>query len=590
MDKSTSWNLNDIFENEDEMKKCIKELNSYIEKIKTYKGKLNDSVDIFYECYSSLERAYELFERIYGYAMLNYHQDMSNAERIKLFKKVEKLASIFSEAESFISPETSKIETERLEEYLQDSRNKGYEKMVRDIIKDKKHILSEEIEAALASYREVFSVAENTYEIFTDTEFDYPSIKDDDGNELKMDSAIYARYLMNPSENVRKQAFESMYSLYKRHINSITELYLGRVKQMAVSSRLRHYKSSIDMATNHDDSNELVYNTLIKSVNKYLSLNHEVLKLKAKLLGKEKIHMYDTYINKLEIEEEKIDYSEAKEIVLEALKPMGKEYVGMLKKAMDNRWIDVYKKDNKRSGGYSMGVYGVHPYILLNYIDSSRDVSTLAHELGHSMHTYFSNKNQNVINANYTIMVAEVASTVNEIILANYRINNETDRQKKMALINEQIDLIRATLIRQTMFAEFEEEIHKKVQDGESLNSDEINTIYGKLVEKYFGDYCIVDDEIKYEWARIPHFYSPFYVYKYSTGITSAIVIANKIMDKEEGYVDKYINMLSQGGSIDSISLLKMVDVDLEKEETYDIAFKYFESKINELEKLLQEN
>ena len=587
MENSTNWNLKDIFENEDDMKEAIENLDEYIERIKTYKGKLNNSVDEFYGCYSTLEKAYEVFEKIYGYAMLNYHQDMSNTESIKMFKNAEKLASLLSEAESFISPETSKIENERLEEYLQDERNKGYEKTVRDIIKDKKHILSEEVEAVLASYQEVFSTAENTYDIFTDTEFDFPSIKDDDGNELEMNSAIYARYLMDPSENVRKQAFESMYSLYKRHINSITELYLGRVKQMAVSSKLRHYTSNLDMATNHDDSNEHVCNTLVKSVNKNLLLNHEVLKLKAKLLGKERIHMYDTYINKLAVEDEKIEYDRAKDIVLEALKPMGEEYIQMLKTAMDNRWIDVYKKDNKRSGGYSMGVYGVHPYILLNYIDSSRDVSTLAHELGHSMHTYFSNKSQNVINANYTIMVAEVASTVNEIILANYRINNEQDKNKKMALINEQLDLIRATLVRQTMFAEFEEEVHIKVQNGESLNSDELNTIYGKLVEKYFGDCCIIDDEIKYEWARIPHFYSPFYVYKYATGITSAIVIASKILAREEGYVEKYIDMLSKGGSIDSISLLKMVDVDLEKEETYDIAFNYFESKLNELKELL---
>lgn len=587
MEENTSWNLRDIFENEEDMKKMIKELTDYMEKIKSYRGKLGESVDYFNECYSTLERAYELFEKIYGYAMLKYHQDMSNTDSIKMYKEAEKLASQFSEAESFISPETSKISDERLEEYLKDERNKGYEKTVRDIIKDKKHILSEEVEAVIASYGEVFSVAENTYDVFTDTEFDYPSIIDDEGKELKMDSAIYARYLMDPSENVRKQAFESMYSLYKRHINSITELYLGRVKQMCISSRLRHYKSSLDMATNHDDSNELVYNTLVDAVNKYLPLNHEVIKIKADLLGKEKIHMYDTYVNKLALEDEKIGYEDAKKIVLDALKPMGEEYISMLKTAMDNRWIDVYKRENKRSGGYSMGVYGVHPYILLNYIDSSRDVSTLAHELGHSMHTYFSNKNQNVINANYTIMVAEVASTVNEIILANYRIEHEQDKGKKMALINEQLDLIRATLVRQTMFAEFEEEVHAKVQNGESLNSDELNTIYGKLVEKYFGEFCIIDEEIKYEWARIPHFYSPFYVYKYATGITSAIVIASKILSGEAGYVDKYINMLSKGGSMDSISLLRMVDVDLENAETYDIAFKYFETKINELKNLL---
>jgi oligoendopeptidase F len=268
---------------------------------------------------------------------------------------------------------------------------------------------------------------------------------------------------------------------------------------------------------------------------------------------------------------------------------MGKEYIDMLKYAFDNSWIDVYEKDNKMSGAYSMGIHTVHPYILLNYVNSSRDVSTIGHELGHSMHSYYASKNQNVINANYTIMVAEVASTVNEILLANYLINKETDKRKKMALINEQLDMIRATLIRQSMFAEFEKEVHSKIEENESLTSDNLNEIYFELVKKYFGNACITDEDIKYEWARIPHFYSCFYVYKYATGITSAIVIASKILSGEEGYVEKYINMLSQGGAKDSLSLLKMVDVDLEKEETYEEAFKYFEKNLSTLKKLINE-
>ena len=587
MDNSTDWNLKDIFENDEELNKAKDELIVQFEKLESYNGKLGESVDIAYECYSTLEKTLELYEKIFGYAMLKYHQDMSNTDSIKLYKDAEYLGAKFSQVESYISPETSRIETSKLEEYIACEKMSGYVKMIRDIIKDKKHILSEELENVLASYQEVFSIAENTYDIFTDTEFDFPDIEDDEGNTLKMDSAIYSRYLMSPSEKIRKGAFESMYSLYKKHINSITELYLGRVKTMAVSSKLRKYESNIDMATNHDDSNVHAYNTLIDSVNRFLYLNHDYIKLKAQLIGKEKIHMYDAYLNTFEVEDEKIAYDEAREIVLKALEPMGTDYTNMLRYAFDNRWIDVYKKDNKRSGGYSMGIYGVHPYILLNYVDSSRDVSTLAHELGHTMHTYLSNKSQNVINANYTIMVAEVASTVNEILLANYRINNEQDINKKKALINDQLDMIRATLVRQTMFAEFEEKVHTRVENGESLNSDELNTIYGELVEKYFGDSCIFDEEIKYEWARIPHFYSPFYVYKYSTGITSAIVIASKILAKEEGYVEKYLDMLSKGGSLDSLTLLKMVDVDLEKEETYEIAFKYFENKLNELKALL---
>lgn len=299
------------------------------------------------------------------------------------------------------------------------------------------------------------------------------------------------------------------------------------------------------------------------------------------------MHLYDVYRNPLVAGEENVNYEDAKKIVIDALSIMGENYVSKLKEAMDNRWIDVYEKENKRTGAYSMGVFGVHPYILLNFINSSRDISTLAHELGHSMHSYYADTTQDIFNSNYTIMIAEVASTVNEILLANYQIKNEKNDLKKAFLINEQLDMFRATLFRQTMFAEFEKIVHERIEAGESLTSDNLNEIYYDLVKKYFGDITINDEDIKYEWARIPHFYSNFYVYKYATGITSAIVIASKILQKEEGFIDKYIEMLSKGGSIDSLDLLKSVGVDLEKSETYDIAFEYFKENLEELKKLL---
>lgn len=589
MENKYNWDLTEIFKNAEILENSVNELYNLIEEIKQFKGKLSNSVDELFNCYKTLEKALELHEKIYAYAMFKYHQNMSNQDAIKLYKRIEMITTEFSEAESFMSPEISKISDEQLEDYLKDERMKEYEKSIRDIMKEKKHILNEEVEQVLAKYSEIFSSSENTYDIFTNTEFEYPDVIDDSGNCLKMSSAMFSQYLMSKSENIRKQAFESMYSLYKKHINTITELYLSRVKQRVISSNIRNYESSLDAATNHDDSNVKVYETLLKEINKNLYLNHDYIKLKAKLLNKEKVHMYDVYVNTLDVEDTKIEYENAKQTVLDALAPMGEEYVNTLKHAFENNWIDVYTNDNKMSGAYSMGVHTIHPFVLLNYINSSRDVSTIAHELGHSMHSFYASKNQNVINANYTIMVAEVASTVNEILLANYLINKETDNKKKMALINEQLDMIRATLIRQSMFAEFEKEVHGKIEEGESLTSDNLNDIYFELVKKYFGESCIIDDYIKYEWARIPHFYRCFYVYKYATGITSAIVIASKILSGEDGYVEKYINMLSQGGAKDSLSLLKMVDVDLEKEETYEEAFKYFSKNLEELKKLIEE-
>ena len=587
MEDKYSWNLTHIFENEEKFEESVKEVYRMLDVLKTFEGKLGESVDETYNCLKSLVYANELFEKTYGYAMLKYHQNMADPEASKLYKRVVSIATDFSKAESYISPELSKISDERLEEYLQDDRMKEFEKLIRDVIKEKKHILSSEEEMLLAHYSEIFGAAERAFDVFTNTELEYPSIKDENDQEVKMTTALYSKYIMNKNENVRNQAFDAMFLTYKKYINTIAELYLTRVKTSAITSKIRHYESSLDRATNNDDSNVKVYETLIEQMNKHLYLNHDYLALKAKLLNKDKVHMYDVYVNPLDVDDRKVEYEDAKGIVLNALSVMGEDYTKVVKEAMDNNWIDVYEKENKMSGGYSMGIYGVHPYILLNYINSSRDVSTLAHELGHTMHSYFSNKNQNAINANYTIMVAEVASTVYEIILANYLIENEEDKAKKASLINEQLDMIRATLVRQTMFAEFEKTVHSKVEAGESLASDNLNEIYYEIVKKYFGDITICDEPIKYEWARIPHFYRCFYVYKYATGITSAIVIASKILSHEEGYVEKYLNMLTKGGSIDSLSLLRMVDVDLEKEETYEIAFKYFENKLNELKDLI---
>lgn len=581
------WNLTDIFENEQQFDKSVEELYNIIEKIKKFQGKLATGVEELYNCYKTYEEALKIDEKIYAYAMLKYHKNMSNTESIKLYKRVEKISTDFAEAVSFIDPEISKISDEKLQEYMQDERLKEYKKDLKDILKNKKHILSEELEQVLSKYAEVFGVSENAYDIFTSTEFEFPSIKGENGEELKVTNGLYSKYLMSFNENIRKQAFESMYSLYKKHINTITELYLSRVKKTTISANIRNYKSSLDMATNNDDSSVEVYDCLLKEVNKNLSLNHEYLELKRKLLGVEKLHTYDVYTNTLDIEDDNIEYEDAKQTVLNALEIMGEEYTNKLKEAFENNWLDVYETPNKMTGAYSMGVYGVHPFVLLNFVNSSRDVSTIAHELGHSMHSYYANKTQNAINAGYTIMVAEVASTVNEILLASYLINKEQDKKKKAALINEQLDNIRATLYRQAMFAEFEKDVHSKIESGESLTSENLNNMYFKLVGKYFGDSAQIDDLIKYEWARIPHFYSCFYVYKYATGITSAIVIASKILSKEEGYINRYINMLSQGGAKGSLELLKSVDVDLEKEETYEIAFEYFRKRLNELKELI---
>ena len=588
MEEKYIWDLTHIYNSKEDVYKSIEEAYNLLEQIKVYKGKLKDNSDNIYNVFSVYEKILCLIEKIYGYAMLEFHRDMSNLDAMKLYKKSENLLTESSEIVSFISPELSEMSEEGLNRLLQEERFNPYRVEIKDIIKQKKHILSKEIEEVLAKYASTFNTSENVFDILTNTEFEFPKAEDSKGNLLEMSEGLFGKYLKGNDEVLRKNAYNSIYSLYKKHVNSISELYLSRVKTRCITSKLRNYSSSLEAATEADDSNINVYNALVKEVNNNLYINHDYMKLKAKLLGKEKIHSYDMSVNTLDVEDTNIEYEDAKKIVLDALKPMGEDYVEKLKFAFDNRWLDVYERKNKMTGGYNMGVYGVHPYILLNYVKSLRDVSTIAHELGHAMHSMYSSENQNVFNSGYTIMVAEVASTVNEILLANYLIDKETDPKKKAALITEQLDLIRATLIEQTKLAEFEENVHKRVEDGETLTADNLNEIFFELVKKYAGEALEPEEESKYVWARIPHFYRCFYVYKYATGIASAIVIANKILSGESGYVEKYKNMLSLGRTKDSIELLRMVDVDLENEETYRQAFKYYENSLNKLKELLK--
>lgn len=583
-----NWNLKEIFKNKEEFNIMKKGLEEDLENISKYQGILCENSNNLYSCYKLFEKALEKYEKLYGYGMLYYNLDMSNQEGIKLYKEVEAIGTNFSTKTAFMTPEITYADSKEIEKYLkEDKRLEPYKRDILDILEKKEYILSKEEENILANYGEVFSAPENTFELLTNAEFKFGNLIDENGKNQELTESNYTIYLKSKKEKVRKQAFNLMYDKYKEFINTITELYLSNVKKTAITANLRKYKSSLDMATKNDDSNLKVYETLINTINEKISINHKFIKLKKEILKKKEFHMYDLYVNPFEQGKDKITYEEAKEEVINALSIMGEEYVSKLKEAFTNNWIDVYAKPHKRGGAYSMGIYGVHPFVLLNFVNSKRDISTIAHELGHSIHSYYSNSNQNIINADYTIMTAEVASTVNEILLSNYQIENEKDIEKKKELLYELLEMIRATLFRQSMFAEFEKTIHEKVENGENLSCEDLNKIYYELNKKYFGSNIIVDEKIQYEWARIPHFYSDFYVYKYATGISSAISIANKIIKNGIPYIEKYMNMLKQGRSKKSIDLIKMVDVDLETKEVYGEAINFYNEKIKELEELI---
>ena len=589
MNKKYQWNLTDIFKTKEDLESEITILQDTLEQIKNYKGKLEQSSQNIYKCYQLYEKALEHYEKVYGYGMLKFHLDMADSENIKLYKKCEGIGTEFEKTISFITPEITQIDTNILLKYIDENKElKRYEKELKEIIKNKAHILSKEEENILANYSEVFNNSENTYDILTNTEFKFGNIIDENGKETEMTDSNYTVFLKSKKENIRKQAFNLMYKKYKEFLNTIGELYLAKVKQDTITARLRKYSSSLEKAVENDDSNLKVYNSLIEAVNQNITVNHEFIKLKKELLKKDEMHIYDIYVNPIETEDEDISFEYAKQEVLSALNILGKEYINKLEEAFSHNWIDVYPKNNKRGGAYSMGVYGVHPYVLDNFVNKKRDISTVAHELGHAMHSYYSNENQNIIDSNYTIMVAEIASTTNEILLAKYQIANEKDKIKKAEIIYELLEMIRATLFRQAMFAEFEKDVHQKIEGGTILSSDDLSDMYYRLNVKYFGKDCVIDEQIKYEWARIPHFYTPFYVYKYATGISAAIIIANNILSGEEGYVQKYIEMLKQGCTKKAVELLKMVDVDLEDINTYKGAIDFYKELIDELQILVK--
>lgn len=584
MEEKYNWNLKDIYKNEEDFNLDGTKIEENLKKLREYKGKLGKSASNLYECYNLYEKTLEIYEKVYGYGMLNYHLDMSDPHKTKLYKKVENIGTEFEKATAFITPEIMKIDNEVILSFLdKETRLQRYKRELGEIMKNKEHILSDKEEELLANYSEVFSSMENTFDILTNTEFRFGNLVNSNGEEVELTDANYTYYLKDKNEEVRKQAFNLMYKKYSEFLNTIGELYIDRVKEDTITARLRKYPSSLAKAVDNDNATIKVYNALIEAVHKTLPINHEFMELKKKLLGKEEMHLYDIYVNPIEVEDDNISFEKAEKQVLEALSVIGKEYTNKLKEAFQNRWIDVYEKKNKMGGAYSMGVYGVHPYVLTNFVNKKRDVSTIAHELGHSMHSYYSNTNQNVIDANYTIMVAEIASTTNEILLAMHQINTEKDENKKKEIIYELLEMFRATFFRQAMFAEFEKIVHERIEKGEMLVADDLNKIYYDLNKEYFGKSVVIDEQIKYEWARIPHFYTPFYVYKYATGVSAAIIIAKNILDKKPKYVEKYINMLKQGCTKKSVELLKMVDVDLEDPATYENAVLWIKTIENKL-------
>ena len=585
IDDRYKWRLEDMVADDNEWKRLYDEILKEGKDIVRFKDKLNEEKSIL-ECFRADDELSKKLERLYVYTKMRKDEDCSVEKYLAMSDKIENLCVELSTLSAFISPQLAQNSKEFLLELSKKKEFEDYSYNLELIAKRKEHSLSTAEETILAKTGLFSGIFKDAFGMFDNLDVKFQPFVDSDGEEVKLSHGLYGLYMQSPDREDRKKAFESMFNAYKDMINTVSMLYIGNVKKNVFYTQVRKYDSCLDRTTCGEDVPSDVYRKLTECIDGALGGLHRYMRYRRKALGYDKLHMYDLHVPIVSGSEKAVEYPEACRMVKEALAPMGKEYEELLDKAFNEGWIDVYENKGKRSGAYSWGCYGVHPYVLLNYQKTTHDVFTIAHELGHAMHSYYSNSAQPFAKAEYKIFVAEVASTVNEVLLLRHLLKSAEGNDKKY-LLSYLLDMFRTTIFRQTQFAEFEYEAHTLAEKGEALNAQTLNAIYKKLNDKYYMTDGVADDElIQYEWARIPHFYNAFYVYKYSTGMISAICIADDILTKGDEAVQKYKNFLKAGGSMSPVEILKLAGVDLTDDKPYKQAMKVFEETLNQLEKL----
>jgi oligoendopeptidase F len=583
------WKLEDVYSDSSVWEQDFKAVKELASKIEDFRGKLADGAEMLLNCFRKSDELLSLNDKVFVYARMKRDEDNGNSVYQALTERASTLATEVFAAISFIVPEMLAIPEEKLLGFVNSNKELSvYMFSIMENLRQKEHILSQQEEQLLAMSAEIADTSGDIFSMFNNADIKFPYIKDEKGEEVEVTKGRYVAFLESKDRRVRKDAFEAVYSTYSKMKNTLAAALAGNVKKNRFYSLVRKYPSALEASLDNDNISVNVYNNLIETVNKNLPLLDRYLKIRKKVLKLEELHMYDLYVPMVEEFDKKIPYEEGKAVVLEALKPLGEEYIGYLKKGMDSGWIDVYENQGKTSGAYSWGAYKTHPYVLLNYQDTINDVFTLAHELGHALHSYYTNMTQPYVYSEYKIFVAEVASTVNESLLMKYMLPRAQSKQEKAYLLNHYLEEFRGTVFRQVMFAEFEKLVHEKIEQGEALNSQEFCEIYYGLNKKYFGNTVEVDENIAMEWSRIPHFYSSFYVYKYATGFSAATAIAEKIITEGKPAVDKYVEFLKSGGSNYPIELLKIAGVDLSTPQPIQDALNVFEKILNELEELLK--
>lgn len=578
------WKVDDIFSDDSEWEKRYEEISSRID-FSSYKGKLGDKNKLLAFLRANDELLIEL-EHLGVYANLKRDEDTRISKYNAYGGKIDMLFSAYYSETAFFDPEMASLDEEYIKELINDKAFADYDYQLKLVLKRRSHVASDKEEKLVALASETLGSFYDIFAMIDNADLPLPEIEYE-GRKCKLTHGLYGVLLHSPDRKLREEAYKKYYAAYIGLLNTITANYYGNVKKDVFLSRVYKFDSCLDHALFSEDVDKKVYENLLESVSENCSVMHRYIADRKKLLGVDKLYFYDVYAPLVDNAEIKMPYDQAYEYVVNGLAALGKEYQQLLRKGYSERWIDVEETEGKRNGAYSAGVYGVHPFVLLNYQPTISDVFTIAHEMGHSLHTYFSQKNQPFAKSEYKIFVAEVASTVNEMLLLKYMLSNAEDINLKKYLLNYYLDSVRATLHRQTMFAEFEYEAHRMVEEGTPLTRENLCETYAGIGRKYYGDAIEHDYEISTEWCRIPHFYSSFYVYKYSTGIISAINIVNKILTEGKPAVENYFKFLSGGSSTDPVSLLKLAGVDLTDKAPFKYAMKEFEKTLYEFEKLM---
>ena len=589
-DARYKWAIEDLYKDDEDWKRDYELLKSRIPELTKFRGRLGESAEVLLSMQKLSDELNQLLEKVYVYANQRLHENTDNSTYQNLASQAQGLLVELSESLSFVEPELMELPDGIIETFLDENEELlVYRQYFENIIRQKKHVLPTEQEQLLAAMGEVAESPKDIFSMFNNADIRFPEITGEDGHPVQVTHGRYMSLMQSRNRQVRKDAFEAMYGVYGDWRNTLAAMYRANVKQEAFLAKAHKYTSDLEAALDGSHIPVKVYEQLIEAVHESMPLMYRYMKLRKKLLGVEELHMYDLYVPVIEQDHSEIPFEQAKKTVLEGLAPMGEEYLHLLREGFDHGWIDVYENQGKRTGAYSWGAYGTHPYVLLNYQGTLHDVFTLAHEMGHALHSWYSDEHQPYIYAGYRIFVAEVASTCNEALLIHYLMEQSKkagDQKKTMYLINYFLEQFRTTLFRQTMFAKFEKITHGLQEQGETLTADRLCEIYYDLNKLYFGEEICVDQEIAMEWARIPHFYTPFYVYQYATGFSAAIALSKQILEQGAPAVEQYKKFLKGGSSMYPLELLKMAGVDMEQKAPVQDALAVFAQYLDEMERL----